>query len=204
VNDHAGVVNDHAGVVNDCAGVVNDCAGVVNDHVAVVNDHVAVVNDCAGAMNDCAGVANDWEGGMHQIAMAYQPPGSIALQQRLSSSIKEAIMAKVYGCWEFRLRPGVTEAEFEQAARELVAHPGPAGWHGSFGKADRGTRLGTYLFLMEIESVEVRDEFATAEGFTAIGEQWFADNPGWNVAYERLTALALEPEWADYVVFASE
>jgi hypothetical protein len=111
-------------------------------------------------------------------------------------------MSKVYGCWEFRKRPEVSEEVFVQVARELVAQPQAPGWHLSFGKADRGPRNGTYLLLFEVDSTEVRDRFATAEGFTADGEQWFADNPGWMATFERLSSLAYEPAWADYVMFA--
>ena len=113
-------------------------------------------------------------------------------------------MAKVYGVWEYRRRPEVTEEDFEQAARELAAQPTPAGWRLSIGKADRGANIGTYLVLMEIESAEVRDQLATAEGFTALGNQWTADNPGWVAANEKFESLALEPEYTDYVIFASQ
>lgn len=114
-------------------------------------------------------------------------------------------MAKVYGVWEYQPRPEVTEEEFEQAARDLVALPTPAGWRLSFGKADRGPRTGTYLLLFEIESAEVRDQSVTEQGFTSAGEQWFAENPDWVAANDRFEALAREqPGWADYVVLAAQ
>jgi hypothetical protein len=112
-------------------------------------------------------------------------------------------MAKAYGIWHYQRRPEVTEEEFEQAARELVAYPLPAGWHVSFMKADRGEQVGRYVRLWEIDSTETRDRIATAEGITAEGEQWFADNPGWVALQEKLDALALEPTWTDFVVLAS-
>lgn len=113
-------------------------------------------------------------------------------------------MTKVYGCAEWQRRPEVTEAEFEQAARDLVAQPTPAGWRLAFLRADRGAHVGIYLRLWQVESVEVRDRYATPDGITAECEQWFADNPAWGAAHDRLAALADELWWSDYVVIAAQ
>jgi hypothetical protein len=113
-------------------------------------------------------------------------------------------MAKVFGCAEWQRRPEVTEAEFEQAARDLVAQPTPAGWRLSFLKADRGAHAGSYLRLWEIDSTALRDRYVTADGVTAECEQWFADNPAWVAAHDKLSSLADELWWSDYAVFTTQ
>ena len=69
-------------------------------------------------------------------------------------------MAKVYGIHPLELKPGVTEAEFEQfihgegAALFQIAN----GAKNFVVKGDRGVRAGRYAVLLEFDSVEVRNQ----------------------------------------------
>ena len=65
-------------------------------------------------------------------------------------------MAKVLGVHEVELSDQ-DPAEFERLASAVVAGTWPGGITFRLFKADRGTRDGTYLLLIEIDSVEVRD-----------------------------------------------
>ena len=67
-------------------------------------------------------------------------------------------MAKVLGIHEVDLPDGADPAEFERRALAVVDEVWPAGLTSRLFKADRGPRDGTYLVLIEIDSVEVRDQ----------------------------------------------
>lgn len=64
-------------------------------------------------------------------------------------------MAKVLGLHELELYPNVQQEEFERYFRDAFA-PAPwyPGWRINFLRADRGAKVGTYLFLFEIDSEE--------------------------------------------------
>ena len=77
-------------------------------------------------------------------------------------------MPRVIGLHEFELKPGVTEAAFEDAVRAFILVDQSEGVDdglASLIKSDRGTRRGQYGLLIEFESVETRDS-------------WFTDPPG--------------------------
>ena len=65
-------------------------------------------------------------------------------------------MAKVLGVHEVELGDK-DRAEFERLASAVVAETWPGGITFRLFKADRGTRDGTYLLLIEIDSLEDRD-----------------------------------------------
>ena len=67
-------------------------------------------------------------------------------------------MAKVFGIHHLELKPGVDVAEFERFIRdEFNALPHPAGWQSSIVKGERGNKVGQYLYISEIESLETRN-----------------------------------------------
>ncbi len=72
-------------------------------------------------------------------------------------------MAKVLGIHEVELGEA-DPAEFERLARAVVAETWPGGITFRLFKADRGTRDGKYLLLIEIDSVDVRDRIFPIEG----------------------------------------
>jgi hypothetical protein len=96
-------------------------------------------------------------------------------------------MAKVLGAHEVELGPDHDPAEFERLAAAVVAESWPGGIRFRLFKADRGTRNGTYLLLIEIESVEVRDRI-----FPIGGEDppevvaFLAANPAASETWDRL------------------
>jgi hypothetical protein len=69
-------------------------------------------------------------------------------------------MAKVLGIREVELNPGVSAEEFERFAVDAVARvPQGSGLRIYVVKGDRGDKAGTYLWITEIDSVEVRDRY---------------------------------------------
>jgi len=113
-------------------------------------------------------------------------------------------MPRIIGIHEFALKPGVTDAEFEDAARAFVRadlSEGADGFLTSLIKSDRGTRTGQYGLLFEFESVEARDSWVTDDGFTDKFNQFVARHPEWMPAWEHIQSLVVEPyPWSDYLV----
>jgi hypothetical protein len=66
-------------------------------------------------------------------------------------------MAKVFGIHPLVLHPGVNADAFERFVREEIQGLSFAGQKIAVLKGDRGDRLGEYLYMIEFESVEVRD-----------------------------------------------
>lgn len=100
-------------------------------------------------------------------------------------------MPKVYGIHTIALRPGVTEEEFERFVKEEVsAVEAMPGWKGYLLKGDRGERAGKYLWVYEIESVEVRDRAAPSETeFSAEAMQYFESHPEFGRVMEKFAKL---------------
>jgi hypothetical protein len=111
-------------------------------------------------------------------------------------------MPRVIGIHEFELKPGVTEAEFEDAVRAFILVDRSEGdTNISLIKSDRGTRRGQYGLLFEFESVEERDSWATDDGFTDKFNQFVARHPEWTPAWEHIQSLVVQPNpWSDYLV----
>jgi len=111
-------------------------------------------------------------------------------------------MPRVIGIHEFELKPGVTEAEFEDAVRAFILVDRSEGdTITSLIKSDRGTRRGQYGLLIEFESVEARDSWATDDGFTDKFNQFTARHPEWMPAWEHIQSLVVQPNpWSDYLV----
>jgi hypothetical protein len=116
-------------------------------------------------------------------------------------------MAKVYGMHMIGLRPGVKGEDFEKFFREKVAPlPGFPGtkWH--LLKGERGDRVGKYLVLVEIESVEARNRFAPAPDGSSDEAQRFMETHKAAIApvlaeWEKLASGVGAPTiYTDYVV----
>lgn len=85
-------------------------------------------------------------------------------------------MAKVIGIHTLELKPGVSEAAFEQFIRQesLSALPGVKI---SYYKGDRGERAGKYRMIFEVESVERRDQlFSATDVMGEEVQQWATKN----------------------------
>ena len=96
-------------------------------------------------------------------------------------------MAKVLGIHEVDLPDGADPAEFERRALAVVDEVWPAGLTSRLFKADRGPRDGTYLMLIEIDSVEVRDRIFPVENADSAEVLAFFDaHPSAGEAWERL------------------
>ena len=113
-------------------------------------------------------------------------------------------MPRIIGIHEFALKPGVTDAEFEDAARAFIRadlSEGTDGFLTSLIKSDRGTRSGRYGILFEFESGEARDSWVTDDGITDKFKQFGARHPEWMPAWEHIQSLVVEPyPWSDYLV----
>lgn len=76
-------------------------------------------------------------------------------------------MARVLGIHRMNLKPGVDEQAFEKFVTETFApiyHQYEPRQVAHLMKADRGERAGQYVLLIEIESVEARNDMYPAEG----------------------------------------
>jgi hypothetical protein len=110
-------------------------------------------------------------------------------------------MTRIVGIHEFEPKPGVTEAELEQAAKKLIETPNHPGWKVSLIKSDRGTDVGRYGLLMEIDSIEARNRIFDGNGETEESTQFAADHPEMDVARDHLTSLIVQPvRWNDFLV----
>jgi hypothetical protein len=124
---------------------------------------------------------------------------------RCNSSGKEHFtMAKVLGMHMIDLRPGVRGEELERFFREKVA-PFPAfpGWKMSLLKGDRGDREGRYLVLIEMESVEARNRFASTSGQPSEeGERFIESQRAMLEEWAKLASPIGTTIYTDYVVVA--
>ena len=117
-------------------------------------------------------------------------------------------MAKLFGMHALELRPGVTEAAFEQfVIAELSQLRHREGQVTYVLKGNRGERAGKYLFVFEYASVEQRDRDTPgpnqdSEELTAWLNEHHAEV---GAMFERLSTF-VAPEWdigmhyTDYVV----
>jgi hypothetical protein len=96
-------------------------------------------------------------------------------------------MAKVLGVHEVELGAGADPAEFERLVAATMAEAMPDGMSVRLFKADRGRRNGTYLILIQLDSVETRDRIFPFENEDA-GEvlAFFEAHPTTAEAWNRL------------------
>jgi hypothetical protein len=71
-------------------------------------------------------------------------------------------MAKVLGIHDIELQPGVSTEEFERAIRAVGG--AQRGVKIYFARGDRGARAGKYIMVVEVESVERRDQLWPTAG----------------------------------------
>jgi len=103
-------------------------------------------------------------------------------------------MAKVFGIHTIELRSGVKDEEFEKYVLEEVAALTFEGCQIHLLKGDKGQRVGKYVLLFEIESVEARSRAFGAPGGPPVeySEQVVK-------ALEKRRALSMS-SFTDYVV----
>ncbi len=83
-------------------------------------------------------------------------------------------MGKIYGLHTIELRPGIPPEEFERfATRTLADMPALPGWRFVLLKGERGERTGTYLVLVEIDSVEARERVHPPSGLSDEAQRWY-------------------------------
>jgi hypothetical protein len=72
---------------------------------------------------------------------------------------------KVYGIQTIDLGPGVSAEELEQTLRDGWASlPKVAGWHMYLLKGKYGQRVGEYVLLVEVDSLELRNQLYPPDG----------------------------------------
>jgi hypothetical protein len=99
-------------------------------------------------------------------------------------------MAKVYGMHMISPLPGVKAEDFEKFfSEEIYRLPMGEGSEIYLLKGDRGDREGKYLLLIEIESIETRERYVTANGPTAEGAK-FNEMPAVKAAMEKWATIA--------------
>lgn len=84
-------------------------------------------------------------------------------------------MAKVFGMHLITLHPGVKAEDFEKFVMEEVYSVASfEGFNYYLLKGDRGDREGKYLWMIEVESVEVRNRiFPSPGGMSKEAQQFF-------------------------------
>ena len=112
-------------------------------------------------------------------------------------------MAKLFGVHQVELKPGVTAEEFEKFVKEeWSSFDFRPGWNLHHLKGIRGERDGQYLILAEVESVETRDKYLTADGKDSEEAKQFLEahpeNAKW---FEKFHSLASDfnDTYTDYV-----
>lgn len=116
-------------------------------------------------------------------------------------------MAKIFGMHMIGLRPGVKGEDFEKFFREKVAPlPGYPGTRWHLLKGERGDRVGKYLVMVEIESVEARNRFAPTPDESSDEGQRFMETQKEAIMpvlaeWEKLASMIGAPTiYTDYVV----
>jgi hypothetical protein len=119
-------------------------------------------------------------------------------------SSRRTSMPKVFGVHEIELRPEVDPSDFERYfAENVVAGASLPGWTMRLLKGDRGHRSGKYLVLLEVESVETRDRYFSAEGRPSEEfEEFTRQHPDWAAAWEKSSSFEAADVVTDYVVVA--
>lgn len=110
-------------------------------------------------------------------------------------------MAKVFGMHMIALLPGVKAEDFEKfVAEEVYPIPSFEGVEFYLLKGDRGDRDGKYLWVMEIESVERRDQLFPSPGEMSPEVQQFFAQYGAMLEKWATFATPMDTITTDYVV----
>lgn len=112
-------------------------------------------------------------------------------------------MSKVFGIHQLELKNDADVAEFERFVRdEYSVVPTFRGWQVSIAKGDRGDNVGKYLYIMEIESLEVRNYDIPGDGtISPEMQQWVEDSAALDGKLNSFLTKALgsETPFTDYV-----
>jgi hypothetical protein len=113
-------------------------------------------------------------------------------------------MPKVFRVHEIELRPEVDPSDYERYfAQEVASGLSLPGWTMRLLKADRGPRSGKCLVLLEMEIVEARDRYFSAEGEPSKEfRQFLEQSPDWAATWEKGNAFEAEDVVSDYLVVA--
>jgi hypothetical protein len=110
-------------------------------------------------------------------------------------------MAKVLGMHMFALKPGVKAEDFEKfVTEEVYPLPWPEGLEDYLLKGDRGDREGRYLWVMELESVELRDRHFPSPGKMSEELQRFFEPLATVFEKWETFATPIDAIYTDYVV----
>lgn len=108
-------------------------------------------------------------------------------------------MAKVISIHEVNLKPGVSPEEFERylAGMPDIEIPGMKAY---FARGDRGERAGKYAFVIEVDSVERRDELFPVQDDALAGEAAKQAIQAYMDFFERGSALQMSGDdvYTDY------
>lgn len=115
-------------------------------------------------------------------------------------------MARVLGIHRLELKPGVDEQAFERFITETFAplyHQFEPRQVAHLMKGDRGEQAGKYALLIEIESVEARDEMYPAEGRLSetLDQGVKSTAPIWEKLYSLVETFP-DDLYSDYVAMA--
>ena len=110
-------------------------------------------------------------------------------------------MAKVLGMHMFALKPGMKAEDFEKfVIEEVYPVPWPEGVKGYLVKGDRGDREGRYLWVMELESVELRDRHFPSSGEMSEEIQRSFESQATVLEKWETFATPIDAVYTDYVV----
>ena len=110
-------------------------------------------------------------------------------------------MAKVFGMHMIALKPGVKAEDFEKfIIEEVYTSSIPEGWKYYLLKGDRGDREGKYLWMIEFDSVESRDQFFPSPGEMSAEAQASMESLGDIFEKWATFATPLDMITTDYVV----
>lgn len=114
-------------------------------------------------------------------------------------------MAKVLGMHTLELKPGCDPKEFEEFVMRDVfpVYRKVPGQTVHLLKGDRGERAAKYLMLIELESVERRDNIYPSEGVVAEDVQQLVGNvdPLWETLYSYVEEFP-DAKYTDYVMIS--
>ena len=109
-------------------------------------------------------------------------------------------MSKVFGMHMIALLPGVNAEDFEKFVIEkLYPVPNLEGWNFYLLKGDRGDREGKYLWMIEFESVEVRDRLFPSPGESSEEAQQFLEAQAAILEEWATFATPIDVIYTDYV-----
>ena len=111
-------------------------------------------------------------------------------------------MAKVIGIHRLELKPGVTEDQVQAVVEQIAGKFKVPGSTTMIGKGDRGERVGQYVLIVEVESVETRDRYFPDPGGEASAE-WQQHTAAYGPIFAQFETVFTnfpDPLFTDYVI----